>query len=76
MPSGIVSLILNSETIEKGETFCLLIRNYLEHKIPVLLKFHKGVESNSGPHCYVLISKSNSCKLSFSLERAGVTLKT
>lgn len=76
MPSGIVSLILNSETIETGETYCLLICNYLEHKIPVLLKIHKGVESNSAPHCCVLISKSNSCKLSFSLECAGLTLKT
>jgi len=73
MPSGIISL--NSETIEAGETYCFLICNYLEHKIPVLLMIHKDVESNSAFHCYVLISKSNSSKLGFSLECAGVTLK-
>lgn len=63
MPSGIVSLILNSDTTEMGETYCLLICNYLKHKISVFLKIHKDVESNSAPRCYVFISKSNSSKL-------------
>lgn len=47
---------------------------FLEHKMQILLKIHEEVESNSVPHCYVFISKSNSSKLIFSLEHAGVTL--
>lgn len=45
---------------------------FLGHKMQILLKIHKDVESNSVPHCYVFTSKSNSSKLSFSLEHAGV----
>lgn len=74
MPSGTVSFILNSDTMDTWNP-CLLICNSLEHKIAVLLKIHEDVESSSAPHYYVLVSKSNSSKLSFSLEHACVTLK-
>lgn len=65
MLSGIVSFILNSETIEMGESYSLLICNYLEHKIAVLFKTDVDVELNSSPHCYILISKSSSSKQLF-----------